>query len=177
MIHLRLIFFISNANLSFSYSGLLPPSLLVENLLSNTRMSNGSVNGGPLQATNFDLSMFTGNLVSETAISAIAASNEARFVEDRKPSPSQQTHPAPPPISDLLTQPAPFLFNSLDNTIGANLNSNFYTILEAIRQLEESASNLTGSTATSMVNQQQQQQPPPPQQQQQQQQQANVLVR
>lgn len=149
----------------------MPPTLLIDNLLTNARVGtngcsigndNGSGSAGPLQTTSFDLSMFTGNLVSETAVSAIAASNEARFIDDRKPSPSQTQ---PPPVGDLLTQPSPFLFNSLENATGANLNSNFYTILEAIRQLEESASNLSGSTATSTVSQQQQQQQP------------NVLVR
>ncbi|CAG9536209.1 unnamed protein product, partial [Cercopithifilaria johnstoni] len=153
------------------FTGLLPPAFLIDNLLTNARVGNngcgagndsssGSV--GPLQTTSFDLSMFTGNLISETAVSAIGTSNEARFIDDRKPSPSQTQ---PPPIGDLLTRPSPFLFNSLENATGANLNSNFYTILEAIRQLEESASNISGPTATSTVSQQQQQQQP------------NVLVR
>ncbi|EFO21232.2 helix-loop-helix DNA-binding domain-containing protein [Loa loa] len=153
------------------FTGLLPPAFLIDNLLNNARIGsngcgtgndNGTGNAGSLQTTGFDLSMFTGNLASETAVSTIAASNETCFTGDRKPSPSQAQ---PPPIGDLLTQPSPFLFNSLEKASEANLNSNFYTILEAIRQLEESASNLGGSTATSTVNQQQQKQ------------QANVLVR
>lgn len=147
--------------LSFSFSGLLPPALLIDNLLTNARIGSGcgvgndssSGNVGPLQTTSFDLSMFTSNMVSETAVSAIAASNEARFIDDRKSSPSQTQ---PPPIGDLLPQPSPFLFNSLENATGANLNSNFYTILEAIRQLEESTSSINGSTAAPTVNQQQQ---------------------
>ncbi|VDK82987.1 unnamed protein product [Litomosoides sigmodontis] len=153
------------------FAGLLPPALLIDNLLTNARIGNdgcgvgndsGSGNVGPLQTTSFDLSMFTSNMVSETAVSAIAASNEARFIDDRKPSPSQTQ---PPPVGDLLAQPSPFLFNSLENATGANLNSNFYTILEAIRQLEESTSSVNGSTTAPTVNQQQQQQQP------------NVLVR
>ncbi|OZC06564.1 Helix-loop-helix DNA-binding domain protein [Onchocerca flexuosa] len=137
------------------FAGLLPPALLIDNLLTNARINsngfgtnNDNSNGraGPLQTTNFDLSMFTGNLMSETAVSAIAASNEAHFIDDRKPSQTQ-----PQPIGDLLTQPSPFPFNSLENASGVNLNSNFYTILEAIRQLEESASNLGGSATTSTI--------------------------
>lgn len=144
---------------------------MIGNLLTNARVgSNGCGAGndsggsvGSLQTTSLDLNMLTGNLVSETAVSAIATSNEARFIDDKKPS-SSQTQLSP--VGDLLTQPSPFLLNSLENATGANLNSNFYTILEAIRQLEESASsNISGSTATSTVNQQQQQQQP------------NVLVR
>lgn len=142
------------------FTGLLPPALLIDNLLTNARVGSsngcgtgndsGSGSAGPLQTTSFDLSMFTSNLVSETAVSTIATSNEARFIDDQK-SPSQTQ---PPPIGDLLTHQSPFLFNSLENATGANLNSNFYTILEAIRQLEESASNINGSATTSTVNQQ-----------------------
>uniref|UniRef100_A0A915PP97 BHLH domain-containing protein n=1 Tax=Setaria digitata TaxID=48799 RepID=A0A915PP97_9BILA len=162
----KVLYYLPSQAAPSSNDGVLPPALLIDNLLTNARISNNSCGtgsdnasggAGQLQTTSFDLNMFTGNLVSETAVSAIAADNEARFIDDRKPSPSQIQSAA---IGDLLAQPSPFLFNSLENASGANLNSNFYTILEAIRQLEESSSTFNGSTSTSTVNQQQQQQQP-----------------
>ncbi|VDN04160.1 unnamed protein product [Thelazia callipaeda] len=146
------------------FTGLVSPSLFIHSLLNSAGVINNRSNGSKVD----DMENGTGQQQQMANIDVIKLSSNpmtevpGTFTQltDSSKSASHRSQPA---AVDLLTQPPPFFFNSVSNTnTTTNLNPNFYTILEAIRQLEESTS---GDLSDSKVNQQKQQQ------------QTNVLVR